>query len=637
MSGTLAGFAVAIVLSGAALGFGAAILARLGLLGEMAAATRLGMAFALGFGAIGWLVFFLAVAGFINSLALWVLVGLGLIGLIAFVQAPERDERAAEPTGPVFWALVAGFALVLAGDLAEALSPPADADSLAYHFALPKQFLAAGRLEFVPRAVDGAVPLLPQMTYLVALGLGGERALTLWTAVSGWMPAVLLYGVCRPHVGRNWALAAALALLTTPAMLFGGGSGQVEPRLALMALAAAGAVGWALSARRVAPAVVAGLLAGFVAASKYTGLLFGAACALPLLAHRRMPAALLGFGIAAIVAGFQWYAWNFAHSGDPLFPLLFQPLGMADSDIWTRAQDEVFRAVFYAVENPLPRDALSFLLYPLRATLWPVGPIESGRTGLGPLALVLLPFATIGVWRERARIAAQPFAAVAIIALTYYALWFVTGSSQRVRHLLIVYPLLAACLIVAATRWSSARGALKPVAFGVALVLLLQLGGQAIFALSYARHLLSGETRAAFLGRTVPRYDVVPWIDANLAPGSRILVSQRQLVYLLDTPTYYAHGIDTAEIDVGPNATDGDRLLRQLRRRGVTHMLQPVPDPNAPPQPFDRTVAGLVERGCLKLVQSLETATFSSRTFPPENAGTARMEVLAVDPAACPL
>ena len=100
------------------------------------------------------------------------------------LRTPGPDLRPSERADGVFWALLAMLAFVLACDLCEGLAPPADADSLAYHFALPKQFLSAGHLQFVPRAVDGAVPLLPQMTYLVALGLGGERAMTLWTMVS---------------------------------------------------------------------------------------------------------------------------------------------------------------------------------------------------------------------------------------------------------------------------------------------------------------------------------------------------------------------------------------------------------------------------------------------------------------------
>jgi len=630
------GALVAIAICGACIGAGAALLAGLRLLREFGGAERIGMAFALGFGVLGWILFFFAWLGWLDRVALGALVAVGLIGLAVLPRTPSREHRSTEPFDGVFWALLIALALVLAADLCEGLSPPVDADSLAYHFALPKQFLSAGRLEFVPRAVDGAVPLLPQMTYLVALGLGGERALTLWTMATGWMPAVLLYGICRTRLSRNWSLAAALLLLTTPAMLYSGGSGQVEPRMALMALATAIAIARALSTRRLTPAVAAGLLAGFVVASKYTGLLFAAAAALPLLFHRRAPAALIGYGVAAALAGLQWYAWNYANSGDPVFPLLFQALHLPDSDIWTQAQDAVFRSLFYQVENPLPRDLFWFLAYPFGATLWPDPTIESGRTGLGPLGLVLLPFALAGAWQARGRLAAQPFAAFAVVTFAYYVLWFVTGSSQRVRHLLIVYPMLVACFLFATTRWSTRSGASHPIAFAIALILVLQIGGQVVYAASYLRHVASGEERTTFLSRNVIGYDVVPWINMNLRSTDKILVIERQLVYLIDVPVFYAHQIDGAVIDVGSNPINQARLWHQMTRQGVTHVALPTV-PGDPPQPLENALMGLVDNGCATHVHSADTAHFASRTFATEGRVIIREEVLALNLVACRL
>jgi len=634
MNATLVGLTVAVLMWGACVGAGALVLSRLALLRDLGSAERLGMCFALGFGGMGWIVFFLAAAGMIQTPVLAALVALGLVGLVLLARTPASDTQAPEHVGVALWLLIAGLVFVLACDFCEGLAPPADADSLAYHFALPKQFLAAGHLEFVPRAVDGAVPLLPQMTYLSALGLGGERAMTLWAMVSGWMPALLLYGVCRPHVGRNWALAAALALLTTPAILYGGGSGQVEPRMATMGLAAAVAAGRAVGTRRLAPAGIAGLLSGFIVASKFTGLLFGAVCAAPLIAHRRAPAALVTYGVAAIVAGFQWYGWNYIHSGDPIFPLLFSALHMPDSAIWTKAQDAVFHAIFSAAENPLPHSVFWFFAYPFAATLVPDPTIESGRTGLGSLGLILLPFAILGAWRARNRLASQPLGSLAVVAVGYYVLWWVTASSERVRHLVIVYPMLLACFVVAAARWSSRAGALKPVAAALALTIGLQLGAQTVFAASYLRHLVTGESRDAFLSRSVQRYDVVPWINAKLTQSDRILVMERQLVYLIDVPVFYAHPVDETVIDIGLNAIDPARFWRQLQAQGVTHLLT---GSAASSEPYARMSAELAAAGCSRVLATISAGRFVSRTLPGEDRTTSELQIVALDRTACRL
>ena len=61
-------------------------------------------------------------------------------------------------------------------DLLEGLLPHGDADTLAYHFAMPKLMSETGGIVFTPRAVDGAVPLLIQMTYVPMLLIGGALA-----------------------------------------------------------------------------------------------------------------------------------------------------------------------------------------------------------------------------------------------------------------------------------------------------------------------------------------------------------------------------------------------------------------------------------------------------------------------------
>jgi len=191
---------VVVLVFSACLGAGAAVLALVRLLPELDWGERVAWSFAVGIGAFGWAVFFPAVFGRIGPTDMVVLCFLCTAGAI-FLRRPLPTHAKAEPLDGVGWTLCGAIMVVLVFDLLEGMSPPADADSLAYHFALPQRFLAAGGLDFVPMAIDGAAPLLLQMSYLVALGLGGEKALTLWTMVSGGMPAA----VCSVSVAATSA------------------------------------------------------------------------------------------------------------------------------------------------------------------------------------------------------------------------------------------------------------------------------------------------------------------------------------------------------------------------------------------------------------------------------------------------
>ena len=636
MIATAIAIAIVALQIAAAVGLGAAVLRCLGVLADLKAGERACWAFAVGFGVLGWLIFFLGVAGLLERPVLLAVLVVGAGG-VALLGRPLVMPFEGRPGG-VNGVLVALLFVVAAFDLAEGLAPPADADSLAYHFALPKRFLAAGGLEFVPRAVDGAVPLLVQMTYVPALGLGGERALTLWTMVSGWGVGALFYTVCRRHLGVAWSLAATLVLLTTPAVLYGAGSGQVETRMALFVAVAAVSVATALRGGLLAYSALAGLMAGFYMGSKYLGVLFVVAAGVVLLAGRGWPRRGLVFAAAVGVAGSQWYAWNWTHTGDPVFPLLFGWVEYGAAGYWDQVHADRLKEVFFGGEMAVPRNPLWLLLYPFRATLMGDAVMESGRTGFGPFVFLLLPFAVAGLWRWRDRMLVSPLAPIAVLVALHYALWFFTGSSQRVRHLLPIYPMLVLCASVAATRWAAALDQKRVLGAAVAATLAVQLAGQTVFSVNYVRHVLTGENREDFLRRSVRLYPIVPWINATLsATRDRILVNDREIVYFIDIPIYLAHPEHQALIDVLPAARDPALFWRQIRDLGITHILyrhSPEGDPE-PTLGFDGLTRAIVRGDCAEVVESATVERFASRTLPNLLTATHRVDVLRLRESTC--
>src|SRR5439155_17538525 len=128
----------------------------------------------------------------------------------------------------------------------------------------------------------------------------------------------------------SWALALSVVLLTTPAVIYGGGTGHVETRTALFMLVGAFAVADGNRVGNPGAAIVAGLAAGFFLGSKYYGL-FGATALGLVLIQRHSIRPFILFCLTAAVAGGQWYAWNAAHTGDPLFPTLYRLLGTSSA------------------------------------------------------------------------------------------------------------------------------------------------------------------------------------------------------------------------------------------------------------------------------------------------------------------
>ena len=635
------GAAVMVLQAGACTGMGAALLKLVGLRDALPWRERLVWSFALGFGCLGWIMFLLGVMNLFNHAVLAITLVAGCAGLIYVGRLERQDRKTHHALRPAEWLLIAGIVLVALGDAMEALAPPVDADSLAYHFELPRRFLEAGGLFFIPRAVDGGVPLLSQLTYISALALGGEYAMTLWTGFSGWAVAGLLYVLCRRYLDRSWALAAALLFATTPTVIYAAGSGQVEVRMALFVIVAAFSAAAAVRQHDVRWALLAGIAAGFAAGSKYTGLLLVPAVGLVCLMGGDWLRRGMACAAGVLIAGCQWYVWNAVNSGDPLFPLLYPLIGYPQNGMWDAVRHTALQQIFFDPETPLPRSFWNFIAYPFIATLNGAPVMESGRTGFGPWGLLVLPLVLLGCWKFRHRLIAHPLLPVTICLLILYSLWFFTGSSQRVRHLLPAYPLFLMAAMVVAQRWSVStdmKGLLSAtylVTFGV------QVPIQALFTQSQVRYVISDEGRDAFLAKSVQGYAAVPWINANLSPGrDRLAVFQRQLLYTIDTPTYFIHPLFQALVDVWADSRDPVRFAKQLTALGISHLLDASQIDNANSQPtggYSYLISALEMAGCIAEVFQVTGTVHASRTLPELIKKEQTQRVLKLRLSDCPL
>ena len=140
---------------------------------------------------------------------------------------------------------------------------------------------------------------------------------------------------------------------------------------------------------------LAGLCAGFFIATKYYGLIFAGAAGLVVIYHRDGLRRGFVFAAAALVAGSQWYIWNYLHTGDPVFPMLTNMLQFSDSWIWTQEFGTYFSKTLALGELPLDRTLINWLLYPVYTTFNLVPALEGGRTGLGVLLILILPTAIL--------------------------------------------------------------------------------------------------------------------------------------------------------------------------------------------------------------------------------------------------
>ncbi len=625
-------------------GLGTIIFRVLGLDPTFNRQSQIVWAFAVGMGVLGWVLFFIALAKLLspsNLTGVLIIAAFGNILLFRRHAHLVSDWHSSAPLGAVGNTLLALLCVVVFFDLAEALSPPADADTLAYHFAMPKQMLATQGIIFTPRAVDGAAPFLTHMTYLSALGLGGERALTLWTFLSGYLPAALLFVIARRYLDSRWSLVLVLAFLTTPAVIYGGGSGHVEVRAAVYVLAGTMALVYAArnSTQRLRWVIIAAMCAGFYAGSKHFGLFFMAAGGLVAVMHRDWFVRGAVFSAVALTAGCQWYIWNYINTGDPVFPTLYGLLPYASETLWDPAHQAMFENRVVNHELTLSRAPWWMVLYPFAATFSGISAFEGGRIGFGPLLYILGLPALVVCWQRRRTLIHHPLSVAAVTILIFYVLWYLIGPSQRLRHLLPIYPMLLLMVGIAAVKWGRTHASMTTLAVMIAPVIALQMGISALFSESYVQRLITQPSRNAYLESVISNYAPVPWINANLNTDDRLLINERQLEYYLDVPVFFGD-VDQALLDTLPSATDPGVYWAQLHRLGITHILA-FRAPDGPEITAAPTGYGLwqtlLQNGCAEEINRMASMNIPSRTLASQLKNPQVALIMRLIEAGCPL
>ena len=409
---------------------------------------RIAVQAALGWGAIGLIMFGLGVAGLYYSVVIWVLALLALVLLwrdvrgwladsfLAFKAMWPPDRLARLASLFVFFTLALG--------LLRALAPPLMWDALVYHLNLPKLYAQAHHLHLDVDILFTGMPQLTEMLYTAAILLRGEIA----AQTLGWVfGAVLALGLaahasellevrlsaCAPAILFS-ALTIALALAWAYA----------EMLLMLIALALLIALRqW----RMGTPGRwlwLGGILAGLAASCKYTGVLIplagvGLIVSQPLFGERRhlrmaMQDVVLFAGIAFIVFS-PWLIKNWILTGSPTFPLL----------IPTRQMDAL-RQWFYSRPASGERNPLWAAAVFLRATFLGVQSANDYDATLGPLFVFLLLGLGVG-WRRLESCIRDEARPLVVFALVSYAGWvlltFTSAMMLQVRLFFAIFPALA--------------------------------------------------------------------------------------------------------------------------------------------------------------------------------------------------
>lgn len=406
-------------------------------------------AIALGLGVLGYVSFFLGVAGQLTKPLLASLylafLGVGISGWFAFARQSRlslwRLTAGLWPTLirlPLTAKLLVLFVILLGFvNLLAALAPVIGVDELIYRVAAADIYLRHEKIHYLPSLTLHQQPQHLQMVQMWTMNLGSDSTTQIIQWAVGLFLVVGIVELARKSLPITVALTAGAVFYAFSDVVVL--SGRASPDLAnglFMFLALIALANW-LDKGGMRWLLLAGILAGlFAAGSRLPGAY--AAVGLSILVFiygwRRftwpLPKAMLigvWVGLVAFITVAPWYAKSLLQTGSPTWPY-FQPIFGAKD--WTDAA----YAYYSSIQEREVDQWLSvgrIIRAPWDFTIYP-GKFNSGI--VGPLLLATLPALLVFPVPKRLRW-------ILLAALVLVPLWYV--SYPRLRALMPIIALLS--------------------------------------------------------------------------------------------------------------------------------------------------------------------------------------------------
>jgi hypothetical protein len=490
---------------------------------DRATPGRPAIAAAVGYALVGSLFAAAGLAGMLGPQVAAVIVALALVEAIQARRTLARvpgllGEWAARfaRSEPVEKAADAATASAIVFGVVAAALPAVWWDPVAYHLPIVARAIAQHGFVFDPAMTQTGFPLLGEAAALPAYAIAGSAGAAMATLGAGIVFALMCGAWAEAIAAGSGKIATALVACSS-LWLWLSPSFYVDIPFAMFAVAAlASAALRTTDGGFVRSAIVAGLLAGAAAATKYPGLgvtLVAAAVIAFAAPASTRGKALLGFITAAAIVAGGWYVRTGLVTGDPLYPFLTALASGTSHDFAARY---VAMTRTWCGGGTSLADALSL---PYRLLTAPRSFCGDPGYGLDIAAVFFL--AAIGIWRR----VGVPMTACFVLT----AVWF--WSSQQWRFLLPSVGLFAIVSAAAATAVTGrlrtiSNGALVALCFVCVLVDVLPAAGSDAsnsIAPGYA-YIAGSQSGDAYLASRLESYGAAMWLrdDGGGAPAAAL-------------------------------------------------------------------------------------------------------------------
>ena len=469
----------------------------------------------------------------------------------------------------------------------QASIPPFFRDSLVYHLLFPKVYLSMGRIIHLDGNLFSAFPKGHEALMTLLLSVAGDRAAQGFSILQYVASIFGIYSITRFISGPWTAVICTLGFATVPPAVYFSGCGYVEPAIIMTLTSSILVLIHVLRDNlpqhenifKIKNMLLIGLIAGWLPAIKYTGLIYlGIICLILLWIYRKTSSKqlcvyLCAFGLG-VLPGFCWMIWNWISLGNPVYPFAWSIFGGAG---WG---EDTARAISMFIDNfGQGRKILDYIFLPWRLAF--SGKLDTMYFdgAMGPFLLVFICFAVMSFFLKMENEIKNTIIRYMMLAAIISALFFIFGT-QQARFWLPSQMLICICAAPAmdhCLRYIKDKAIMRNIF--IVLMIASLVWNYCYLAKRWSdigiyKPFLGLESEDSFLKRKVSGYPVIDYINANLPDSSRIFcVWTGAYAYYMDRKYYSDTILEDVKLKHFINeSADGRELSGKLKAAGFTHV-----------------------------------------------------------------
>lgn len=459
------------------------------------------------------------------------------------------------------------------------LQPVIAADEGSYHLTVPKLYLEHHGFRPIPFNVYSNWPLNVELLFALAMQVKDHVLARLVHWLFLLLTLFSLYRFGRSRGGEYAGLLAAALFLANPVVLLESCLAYVDIAYAWFFLIGT----WFILEAAESKAdehlhlILAGVAAGMLAGIKLTG--WFAVLALTALyfltAGRQVPFAAARtpsagarfvryFGLPCIALSLPWFIKCWYYTGNPVYPFLHSWFG---GPYWSAALGEQLRNWHFS--TGMGRGLMDYLLLPVRVILSGGQGYDRFDGTLNPVWIVLLPLAILAARRN------PLVRRLLFTSLVYFLCW--AASSQQMRFLIPILPLVALAAAATATGWLSnvrTPGRRTVAATALSAGLIGSLIACSVEGIRNSMTLAEMSKTGLLPRQGVVDADVFDFVNVHLPPDARILFLNTNNGFPCDRE-YVADSFFEASqtADLLRSTSPAAAVRETLLDHGLTHVL----------------------------------------------------------------